>query len=143
MKVSEVMTRKAEVVRPDTTVQEAAERMRQLDVGPLPVCDGDRLVGMVTDRDITVRSTAEGWDPFTTPVRDVMTPETFYCFEDQDVTEAARIMNEHQVRRLLVLNRDKRLAGIVSLGDLAVETGDRQTAGKTLEAVSQPAGAKR
>src|SRR3954454_21482891 len=116
MKVSEMMTRGAECTRPDVTVQKAAERMKALDVGSLPVCgDNDRLVGMLTDRDITVRAVAEGQDPKTARVQDVMTPDVLYCFEDQDVSEAVRLMEENQVRRLVVLNRDKRLVGIVSL----------------------------
>ena len=139
MLVRDVMTHGAECVRPANSLVEAAQKMKNLDVGPLPVCgDNDRLVGMVTDRDITVRAVAEACDPRTTTVKDVMTPDVVYCFEDQDVKEAARLMKEHQVRRLVVLNRDKRLAGIVSLGDLAVETGDEKLAGKTLEEVSLP-----
>jgi CBS domain-containing protein len=93
---------------------------------------------MLTDRDITVRATAEGCDPKTTKVEDVLTPDVIYCFEDQDVQEAARLMKENQIRRLVVLNRDKRLVGIISLGDLAVETGDEQLTGETLERVSEP-----
>jgi CBS domain-containing protein len=144
MQVSKVMTRDAECVRPDNTLQEAARKMRDLDVGPLPVCgDNDRLVGMVTDRDIAVRAVADGQDTRTTQVRDVMTPDIIYCYEDQDVGEAARLMKEKQVRRLVVLNRDKRLVGIVSLGDLAVQTGDEKLAGNTLEAVSEPKQPKR
>jgi CBS domain-containing protein len=112
--------------------------MKNLNVGALPVCDNDRLVGLLTDRDITVRAVTEGYDTMTTIVKDVMTPEVLYCFEDQDVQEAAQLMREHQVRRLVVLNRDKRLVGILSLGDLAVETGDEKLAGKTLEYVSLP-----
>jgi CBS domain-containing protein len=112
--------------------------MRELDVGSLPVCDNDRLVGMVTDRDITVRATAGARDPAATWVRDVMTPGIVYCFEDQDVREAARLMEEKQIRRVAVLNRDKRLVGIVSLGDLAAETRDEQLVGGTLGAVSEP-----
>jgi len=113
--------------------------MKQLDVGPLPVCgENDRLVGIVTDRDIAVRGVAEACDPKTTTVQQVMTPEVVFCYEDQDVREAARLMQERQIRRLVVLNRDKRLTGILSLGDLAVETGDEHLAGKTVERVSQP-----
>ncbi len=139
MFVRDVMTHGAECIRPAASLQEAAQKMKNLDVGPLPVCgDNDRLVGMITDRDITVRAVAEACDPRTTTVKDVMTPDVVYCFDDQDVQEAARLMKEHQVRRLVVLNRDKRLAGIVSLGDLAVETGDENLAGKTLEQVSLP-----
>ena len=140
MQVKEVMTRGAECVAPDATLQEAAQKMKGLDVGPLPVCDNNRLVGMLTDRDITVRAVAEGKDPRTSRVRDVMTEGITYCFEEDDVADAARLMKEKQIRRLVVLNRDKRLAGIVSLGDLAVETGDEHLAGKTLERVSQPTG---
>ena len=138
MRVSEVMTRGVRCTRPDATLQEAAAKMKSLDVGPLPVCDNDRLVGMVTDRDITIRATAEGEAPADVRVRDVMTPGVIYCFEDALVGDAALLMQQKQVRRLLVLNRDKRLVGIVSLGDLAVETGDEQLAGATLEAVSEP-----
>jgi CBS domain-containing protein len=132
------MTRGVECVRLDTTLQEAAAKMKSLDVGMLPVCDNDRLVGMLTDRDITVRATAEGEAPTDIRVRDIMTPEVVYCFEDELVGDAARQMQEKQIRRLVVLNRAKRLVGIVSLGDLAVETGDEQVSGQTLEAVSQP-----
>jgi CBS domain-containing protein len=142
MQVKDVMTKGAECVTPSTSLQEAASKMKTLDVGPLPVCEGDQLVGMLTDRDITVRATAEALPPRLGQVRDVMTPDAVYCFEDQDVQEAAGLMQEHQVRRLVVLNRDKRLVGIVSLGDLAVETGDEKLAGETLEQVSEPASPK-
>ena len=107
-------------------------------VGSLPVCENDRLVGMLTDRDIVVRAIADGCDTKTTTAREIMTPDIVYCFEDQDVQEAARLMEQNQIRRLVVLNRDKRLVGIVSLGDLAVETGDEHLTGKTLEKVSEP-----
>jgi CBS domain-containing protein len=139
MNVREVMTEGAECVRPSTSLYEAAQKMREFDIGPLPVCGSkDRLVGIVTDRDITVRGVAEGRDPRTTTVQDVMTRDVVYCFEDQDVHEAARLMQDRQVRRLVVLNRDKRLTGILSLGDLAVETGDTTLAGETVERVSLP-----
>jgi len=143
MFVHEVMTRGVECISPDATLQEAAQKMRDLDVGPLPVCGpNDRLMGIITDRDIAVRAVAEGRDPRTARVRDAMTEGIDYCFEDDHVTVAAHHMEDKQIRRLVVLNRDKRLVGIVSLGDLAVETGgDERVAGKTLERVSQPAGA--
>ncbi len=141
MRVSEVMTRGVECVAPDTTLQEAARKMRDLDVGPLPICDKDRLAGILTDRDIAVRAVAEGRDPKTTKVRDVMTEGVDYCFEDDDAASAARQMRDKQIRRLVVLNRDKRMVGIVSLGDLAVKTGDERLSGKTLEHVSEPVGA--
>lgn len=143
MQVKEAMTSGVECINPDATLREAAEKMQSLDIGPLPVCENDRLVGMITDRDITVRATAAGADPAVEQVRDVMTPEVVYCFDDQDVNEAARLMRDKQIRRLVVLNRNKRLVGIVSLGDLAVETGDDELSGKTLEAVSEPAAPRR
>ena len=144
MQLKDIMTPKPDCVRPDDTLQEAARRMRDLDVGPLPVCgDDDRLAGMVTDRDITIRAVAEGKDPRTTRVREVMTEEIIYGFEDQDVQEAARTMQERQVRRLLVMNRDNRLVGIVSLGDLATESGDKQKSGEVLQDVSEPAQPRR
>ena len=127
MRVSEVMTRGVRCTRPDATLQEAAAKMKSLDVGPLPVCDNDRLVGMVTDRDITVRATAEGEAPKDVRVRDVMTPEVIYCFEDALVGDAALLMQQKQVRRLVVLNRDERLVGIVSLGDLAIGGAEEES----------------
>ena len=138
MQLKEIMSRDVEVVRPDSTIQEAAEKMRALDVGPLPVCDGNRLVGMITDRDITVRATAEGAEPFSTRVGDVMTAETVFAFEDDDIEQAAQMMRDKQVRRLAVLNRDKQLVGIVALGDLAVDTGDDRKSGAVLKDVSRP-----
>jgi CBS domain-containing protein/sporulation protein YlmC with PRC-barrel domain len=138
MQIKEIMTDQVEVVHPEATLREAAQKMALLDVGPLPVCNGDELVGMLTDRDITVRATAEGRDPKTTRVYEVMTPEIIFTYEDEDVSDAAELMTEHQIRRLVVLNRDKRLVGIVSLGDLAVHTGDVRQAGQTLEGVSDP-----
>ena len=138
MRISEVMTRSPECIAPTATVQEAASRMRTLDVGALPVCDNDRLVGVITDRDIAVRSVAAGHDPRTDPVRETMTPGIVYCFEDQDASEAAKLMSEKQIRRLPVLNRDKRLVGIVSLGDLAVDTRDEKLTGETLKEISEP-----
>src|SRR5687767_11861305 len=132
------MTRNVDVVHPQATLQEAAERMKSLNVGSLPVCDGDRVLGMITDRDVTIRATAAGQAPDSTKVRDVMTPDVVYAFDDQDVKEAAKLMAEHQIRRLIVLNRDMRLTGIVSLGDVAVETGNDKLSGDVLEQVSQP-----
>ena len=137
MQLKDVMTRDVEVVEPDTSVQEAARKMRGLDVGPLPVCDGERLLGMITDRDIIIRVVAEGRDLGRTRVRDVMTPDVQFCFEDDDVAEAARLMQESQIRRLLILDRQKNLVGIVSLKDLALESGDRRLMGETLERISE------
>lgn len=139
MKVRDVMTREAECTRPTATLQQAAEQMKRLNVGVLPVCENDRLVGMITDRDITVRSVSTGNNPLLDEVGSIMTPDVISCFEDQDVTEAAQIMQEKQIRRLVVLTRDKRLVGIVSLGDLAVETKDEDLVGEALERISEPA----
>jgi CBS domain-containing protein len=138
MQLKDVMTRDVEVVAPDATLQEAAAKMDALDVGPLPVCDGDRVLGMITDRDITVRAVAQGQDPKVARVADFMSRDLVYVFEDQDVGEAARLMQEKQIRRVLVLSRDKRLVGIVSLGDVAVETGDDRLTAATLEEISEP-----
>jgi CBS domain-containing protein len=139
MKVADVMTRAVEVIAPDATLDEAAEKMKRLDVGPLPVCDGDRLLGMITDRDITVRAVAESRDPITTRVSEIMTPEVVFTYDDEDVKDAAKLMEEHQLRRLVVLNREKKLVGIVALGDLAVETSDDKLKGQVLEEISKPA----
>jgi CBS domain-containing protein len=140
MQVKDVMTSDVECISPDTTLRVAAQKMKELDIGPLPVCgDDDRLTGMITDRDIAIRAVAEGLDPSTAQVRDIMTPNIVYCFEDQDISDAAHMMEQNQIRRLVVLNHDKRLVGILSLGDIAVDTGDEQLAGHTLEAVSEPA----
>src|SRR2546425_5901862 len=114
MKLKDIMTEKVEVVAPECSLYEAARKMRDLDVGVLPVCDGERLVGMLTDRDLTTRAVAEGRDPKSSIVRESMTPEIVYCFEDQDTHEAEELMAQKQIRRLPVLNRDKRLVGIVA-----------------------------
>jgi CBS domain-containing protein len=139
MQLKDVMTKQVEVVHPEATLWEAAQKMAALDVGPLPVCAGDQLIGMLTDRDITVRATAEGRDPKTTRVHEVMTPDVLYAFEDQDISEATWLMTEYQIRRLVVLNRAKQLVGIISLGDLAVQTGDAWQTGQALEGISEPA----
>ena len=112
--------------------------MEVLDVGPLPVCEGNRVVGMITDRDITVRATAAGCDPKTTLVHDAMSQDITCCYEDQDVQDAARLMKEKQIRRLLVMNRADDLVGIVSLGDLATEAGGQGQPGEVLKKVSEP-----
>ena len=137
MQVSQILTRDVETIRPDTTVREAAQRMRSMDVGALPVCDGRHLLGMVTDRDITIRITAEGRDAASTSVQEAMTASVDFVFEDQDVQDAARIMKDRQIRRLPVLSRDKQLVGILSLGDLS-QTGDDRTSGDTLQKISEP-----
>jgi CBS domain-containing protein len=137
MKVHEIMSAHARCVGPDNTLVEAAGLMRELDVGALPVCEDDNLAGMVTDRDMVLRGTADGRDPNSTVVRDVMSPGVVFVFADQEVEEAGRVMEEKQIRRLPVLNREKRLIGIVSLGDIAI-TSNPAFSGKALREVSEP-----
>ena len=139
MKVKEIMTRDIDVVSPETTLRDAAERMNSLDVGVLPVCENDRLVGMITDRDITVRATADGLDPFATQVGEVMSKdELITCGEDEDVEAATRKMRDKRVRRLPVLGDDRRLVGILALGDVAVDQGDQNESAETLKEISRP-----
>jgi len=137
MKLNQLMTKDVVTVRPDDSLATAARKMRERNIGFLPVCDGDRLVGTLTDRNITVNAVADGKDPKATQVRDLVHSNVFWCFEDQDVREAARIMEENQVRRLMVLNpKNKQLSGIVSLGDLAMNA-DKKVSAKVLEKVSE------
>ena len=139
MRVQEIMTSKVECVWPEDTLQEAALKMKEMEIGPLPVCDRLHIVGMLTDRDIVIRGVAAGRDPRSTKVRDVMTCEVIRCYDDEEVEEAERLMQTRQVRRILVVNRDDRLVGIVSLGDLAAETGNPRRVGEVLHDVSEPA----
>lgn len=138
--VRDVMTRGVETVAPDATIAEVARRMRDLDVGSLPVCDGSKLIGIVTDRDLSVRATAAEKDPNSTRVRDVMSPQLTWVFEDEPADAAARVMRERQIRRLPVLDRNDRLVGVVALADLATDLGDDKLKGATLEEISQPSG---
>lgn len=139
MQVKQVMTEGAKFIDPNTSIKDAALQMKEMDVGALPVGENDRLVGMITDRDIAIRSDAEGHDPNSTTVSGVMTKEIVYIFDDQDITEAANLMKSRKIRRLVVLNRDKRLSGMLSLGDLAVDADDERICGETLKEVSKPA----
>ena len=134
MKVSDVMSTDVETVRPDQMVRDAARFMLQADAGSIPVTEGNRLVGMITDRDIAVRGVALGYGP-ETPVSELMTSGIVSAHADELIEEAARKMGEAQVRRLPVIDYDQRLVGIVSLGDLARET-DEETASQALEGVS-------
>jgi CBS domain-containing protein len=136
MKIADLMTRDVRVIQPDHTIRDAARLMDELDVGVLPVCDGRRLIGMITDRDITVRSTAAGQSPTDTQVSEVMTDELFWCFDDDDVEEIVDLMGRHQIRRIPVVDRRKRLVGIVALGDLA--TDDEPAAARALHRISEP-----
>jgi CBS domain-containing protein len=143
MELRDIMTRNVEVVNGNASLKEAATKMKNLDVGLIPVCDGDRLKGLLTDRDITIRATANGRDPSKTKVNEVMSTDFAYCLEDQAVDEAVILMEARQIRRLPILNQDKQLVGIVSLADIAVHVGDRDLTGETLEEISEPAEPKR
>jgi CBS domain-containing protein len=140
MKLRENMTRDVVVIQTDDSLQSAAKKMRDRNIGFLPVCDGDTLIGVLSDRDITIRALAEGMDVNIMLGRDLMTTPAIYCFDDQDISEAAKIMEENQIRRLVILSReDKRLVGVISLGDLARnQTTDRS--GQVLQKVSEPDG---
>ena len=136
MRINEIMSRDVEVARPQDSIQDVARKMRDIDTGAIPVCDGERLHGMITDRDIVVRAVCEARS-FETPVSEVMTSDVEYCYEDDDIAAAADKMAELQVRRLAVLDRDQRLVGIVSLGDIA-QQGKDKTTGQALEEISEP-----
>jgi len=139
MKVSECMTREVQLADPNDTIADAAKTMARLDAGALPVGQNDRLVGMITDRDIAIRAIALGKGPDAT-VGEVMNAEVRYCFDDQEIGEVLRNMGELQVRRMPVLDHDKRLVGIISLGDLAAADGQTQQAGDALHDISRHGG---
>ncbi|MFL6726251.1 MAG: CBS domain-containing protein [Sphingomicrobium sp.] len=141
MKVSEVMTRDVQTIRPDQSARDAANFMLSADAGSIPVTEGDRLIGMITDRDIAVRGVAKGNGP-DTPVRELMTNDIVCVRLDDDVEDVASRMSEAQVRRLPVIDEQERLCGIVSLGDLSRES-DEDTAAEALQGVSQPGGEHR
>jgi CBS domain-containing protein len=138
MYVSACMSNDLHLPTPDETIREAAETMKEIDAGVLPVGENDRLVGMITDRDIAIRAVAAGLGP-DTPVRQVMSKEVCYCFDDEAIDDVAMQMADLQVRRLPVLNRHKRLVGIVTLGDLA-QTGEERPSAAALTGVSQASG---
>lgn len=138
MKIRDVMTTDVRTISPTATIREAAQTMAEIDAGVLPVANDDRLVGMITDRDIVIRAVAAGLDP-DTPVREAMSPEIKYCYEDDDVDDICENMADQQLRRMPVVDRDKNLVGIVSLSDLARQS-DSDAAGEALEAITQPGG---
>ncbi len=139
MQVKEIMTRSAEVVDHEADLVEVAQKMRTFEVGALPVCEGGQLVGMITDRDLTVRAIAEGKDVSDTQVSEIMSPEVFSCFEDDDIGDAAQTMQEKSIHRLLVLNNDEQPVGIVSLADFVVKSNDEHLAWQILDKISEPA----
>jgi CBS domain-containing protein len=137
-RVKDIMTPDVLYVGPDATLKEVAEIMRDIDAGSVPICDHGRLLGMITDRDIVVRAIAEGRDQGSTRAKDLMSSPMVYCFEDQSVDKAAHIMEDNQIRRLIVLSLDMRMVGILSLGDIAVKRASEVVSGEILEKVSEP-----
>lgn len=136
--LSDVMNPDVHVISPEATLKEAAMQMRDGDFGMMPVGENDRMIGAISDRDIAVRAIAEGKPP-TTKVREVMSDGIVWAYESDSLESAARIMSDHQIRRLPVVNADKRLVGIVALGDFAVESTDIEAVGATLSEISMPA----
>jgi CBS domain-containing protein len=139
MQIHDIMTQGPETIRADGTVQQAAEKMRNFDIGFLPVMDEDLLVGVITDRDIVVRCIALGQDANATSISDIMTSSAIHCTEDQDVEEVLPIMEENQIRRLVVLDENRQPVGVVSMGDIAAHAEDLTLCGKALQLISEPA----
>ncbi|MGB7157106.1 MAG: CBS domain-containing protein [Tepidisphaeraceae bacterium] len=139
MQLRDVMTTNVQDIEADATLMQAAAKMKALDVGAIPVSENDRVIGMITDRDIAIRAVAEGRDPRKTAVRDAMTQDLTFCYADDSVEAAAKLMEEKQVRRLPVFDRGGRAIGIVSLGDVAVRNRDDRLSGEVLVRVSEPA----
>jgi CBS domain-containing protein len=137
MKVKDVMTRNCIYVSPDTTIAEAAEIMKDQDIGFIPIAEDDKMIGMVTDRDIVIRAVAKKASP-DTDVKSVMSPHTYYCYEDQEAEEACANMADIKVRRLPVVNRDKRLVGVVSLGDISQDV-NKVEVGQAMQSITDPA----
>lgn len=137
MKVSDAMTRDVRTMSPSQSIRDAAQVMQRLDVGFLPVGENDRLVGMITDRDIAIRGIGTGKGP-DARISEIMTADVKYCYEDEDTEHVARNMGELQIRRLPVVDRNKRLVGVISLGDLAVGRGTARVAGSALKEISRP-----
>ena len=136
MLAKELMSKKPEFLPPTATLKEAANQMRTHDYGFIPVGENDRLIGAVTDRDIAIRAVAEGWDPSKKTLRDVMSKSIYYCKEDDDLEKVAQQMEKLQVRRLVVLDKDKRMTGIISLGDIATKCRNSKLCSEIAEAVS-------
>lgn len=136
--LKEFMKLDVQVISPDATIQDAAKMMKDGNFGMLPVSENDRMIGSISDRDIVIRVVAEG-KPYSTKIRDVMTKGIVWAFEDSSLTEGVRLMSQHQVRRLPIVNSEKRLVGIVAIGDVAVESSEFKVVGETLSEISEPA----
>ncbi len=143
MQVREVMTTNVAYVDPDMSLKDAAVRMRDIDTGFLPVGENDRLVGTITDRDMAVRAIAEGFDPVSHKVREAMSAHVVYCYEDQDVKEVLKVMEEKQIRRIPILNRDKRMVGVLSIADAAARAHEDEEVGEALERIAVKTGKPR
>jgi CBS domain-containing protein len=139
MRVNQAMTSDVRIANPNETIREAARAMAEIDAGVLPVGENDRLVGMITDRDIAVRAVAAGKSP-DTPIREIMSADVCYCFDDQDIRDVAANMGDIKVRRLPVVNRDKRLVGILSLSDMALAGGQDKQTTEALCGICEPGG---
>jgi CBS domain-containing protein len=139
MKIKEIMTGDFETISSGSSLTAAARKMQSLNVGVLPVEEEGRIIGLITDRDIVVRGLAEGHEPSSTEVRDILTADLVCCHENDTVEEAVRLMEDNKVRRLIVCDRDGTPVGIVSLGDIAAKSGQEQLAGEALEMISEPA----
>lgn len=137
MKARDIMTTNVECLAPDASLREVASRMKSLDVGFIPLCENDKLFGTVTDRDIVIRAIAEGRDVESTKARDVMSADVFYCFEDDSVETVAKKMQEKEVRRILILDKNKRLTGVISLGDIS--QAKEKLAGQTTKDITNDA----
>ena len=137
MNVREIMTSNVECLAPDASLKDIAQEMKSLDVGFIPVCENDRLVGTVTDRDIVIRAVAEGMDINTCKARNIMSREIIYAFDDDDVKTVAEKMREKDVRRILILDKEKRLVGVVSIGDISKV--EEKVSGKTLRDIAEAA----
>lgn len=139
MKIKEIMTTDVEVISPKDNLHTAAQKMRDRNIGFLPVYDGDQLVGVLSDRDIIVRAITKSPDLKKATIQELVSSPAIYCYEDQNVYEAAKLMNDNQIRRLVILSRDnKELAGVVSLGDLALNAEDNKMSGEVLQGISEP-----
>lgn len=136
-KLKDLMSRDVQLISPDGTIKEAAQQMRKGDFGMLPVGENDRMIGAISDRDIAIRAVADGKHP-STKVREVMSEGVVWAYEDDSVDDAVKLMSARQIRRLPIVNADKRLVGIVALGDFAVESSDIEAAGEALSEISKP-----
>jgi CBS domain-containing protein len=139
MLIKEIMSEKPICLSPDTSLKDAAKEMEKIDAGFIPVEENGQIIGIVTDRDIAIRAVSDGQDPNSTTVKEIMSTEVISCLEDDDIKKAADMMRQKQIRRLIVLNKNKELVGILSLGDIVTNSEDIQLSGKLIKDISEPA----